>query len=70
MHGTLRRFLPEGRDRTAVDVTPGTTVEALLESLRAERDTWLVAVNGATVDRGHRLGDGDLVDCFEPQAAG
>jgi sulfur carrier protein ThiS len=70
MHGTLRRFLPEGRDRTAMDLAPGTTVQALLASLRADRDTWLVAVNGATVDRDHALAEGDLVDCFEPQAAG
>lgn len=70
MHGNLRRFMPEGRDRAVVEVPAGTRVGGLLVSLGAERDTWLVAVNGATVERDHVLGPDDLVDCFEPVAAG
>lgn len=70
MHGNLRRFLPEGRDRVAVDIAPGTTIAALLATLGAERDTWLVAVNGAAVARDRVLEAGDLLDCFEPVAAG
>ena len=70
MHGNLRRFMPEGRDRTAMEVTPGTTVEALLASLGAERDTWLVAVNGAACEKVRVLQQGDLLDCFEPVAGG
>jgi sulfur carrier protein ThiS len=70
MHGNLRRFMPDGRDRAAVEVAPGTTIEALLASVGAERDTWLVAVNGAACERDHVLQDGDLLDCFEPVAAG
>ena len=70
MHGNLRRFMPEGRDRTAMEVTPGTTIEALLASLGAERDTWLVAVNGAACEMDLILQDGDLLDCFEPVAGG
>ena len=70
MHGNLRRFLPEGADRTVLEVAPGTTIEALLASLGAERDTWLVAVNGATADRDRILHADDLLDCFEPVAAG
>jgi sulfur carrier protein ThiS len=70
MHGNLRRFMPEGRDRVAMDVGTGTTIEALLASLGAERDTWLVALNGTMVDRDHVLVPGDLLDCFEPVAAG
>ena len=70
MHGNLRRFLPGGADRTSLDIPSGTTVEALLASLGAERDTWLVAVNGATADRDHMLHADDLLDCFEPVAAG
>jgi len=56
MHGNLRRFLPEGRDRTTMQVAPAITIEALLTALGAEADTWLVA--------------GDLLDCFEPVAGG
>jgi sulfur carrier protein ThiS len=70
MHGTLRRFMPGGADRLDVPLPSGTTVDAFLTSLGAERDTWLVAVNGAAVERDRVLEPGDLVDCFEPQAAG
>jgi sulfur carrier protein ThiS len=70
MHGNLRRFLPEGRDRTTMEVAPGTSIEALLASLGADRDTWLVAVNGVACEPHRILQDGDLLDCFEPVAAG
>ena len=70
MHGNLRRFMPEGRDRAAVPVAPGATVQALLSWLGAERDTWLVAVNGRAVERDHVLAPDDVVDCFEPVAGG
>ena len=70
MHGNLRRFMPDGRDRTAMEVAPGTSIEALLASFGAERDTWLVAVNGAACEKDRVLQEGDLLDCFEPVAAG
>ena len=70
MHGNLRRFLPGGADRTVLEVAPGTTVETVLASLGAEQDIWLVAVNGLTVDRDRALAPDDLLDCFEPVAAG
>ena len=70
MHGNLRRFLPEGRDRATIEVAPATTIEALLGALGADRDTWLVAVNGAACERGRVLQEGDLLDCFEPVAGG
>jgi len=70
MHGNLRRFMPEGRDRTTMAVAPGTSVAALLASLGADRDTWLVAVNGVTCEPDRILQEGDLLDCFEPVAGG
>jgi sulfur carrier protein ThiS len=70
MHGNLRRFMPEGRDRMAMELGPGTTVEAFLVSLGAAQDTWLVAVNGTTVAKDQVLAPGDQLDCFEPVAAG
>ena len=70
MHGNLRRFMPDGRDRMVVDLPEGTTVDAFLVSLGAERDTWLVAVNGRTVERDHRLASREVLDCFEPVAGG
>ena len=70
MHGNLRRFLPEGRDRAAMEVAPAITIEALLTALGAERATWLVAVNGAACEKDRILQEGDLLDCFEPVAGG
>ncbi|MFQ5828313.1 MAG: MoaD/ThiS family protein [Candidatus Methylomirabilia bacterium] len=70
MHGNLRRFLPEAQESKPVDVAEGTTVEALLERFKAEKDTWLVAVNGAVVERTTPLRAGDLVECYEPVAGG
>ena len=70
MHGNLRRFMPEGRDRVAMELTAGTTIEALLVSLGAADDTWLVAVNDAACEKGRVLQTGDRLDCFEPVAAG
>jgi sulfur carrier protein ThiS len=70
MHGNLRRFMPGGADRLAIDVAEGTTIEALLARLGADRDTWLVAVNNLAVDKHRVLEAGDLLDCFEPVAAG
>jgi sulfur carrier protein ThiS len=70
MHGNLRRFMAEGRDRARVDVAGGATVEDLLRGLGAERDTWLVAVNNEVVERDRVLAADDVVDCFEPVAAG
>jgi sulfur carrier protein ThiS len=70
MHGNLRRFMPEGRDRAAIEVAPETTIEALLAALGADRDTWLVAVNGAACEKSRVLQEGDRLDCFEPVAGG
>ena len=70
MHGNLRRFMPEGRDRMTMEVAAGTSIGAFLASLGAERDTWLCAVNGTACDQDRILQEGDLLDCFEPVAAG
>jgi sulfur carrier protein ThiS len=70
MHGNLRRFMPQGRDRAPLPVASGATVQALLTGLGAEQDTWLVAVNGEPVERDHVLAPDDVVDCFEPVAGG
>jgi len=70
MHGNLRRFMLDGRDRLAIELEAGTTIETFLVSLGAAGDTWLVAVNGATCDKDRVLQTGDLLDCFEPVAAG
>ncbi len=70
MHGNLRRFLPGATESVALQVGEGTTVEMLLERLKAAHDTWLVAVHGTVADRSTPLHDGDLVECYEPVAGG
>jgi sulfur carrier protein ThiS len=51
-------------------VAPAITIEALLTTLGADGDTWLVAVNRAVCEKDRVLQDGDLLDCFEPVAGG
>lgn len=70
MHGNLRRFLPDGAARADVELADGATIESLLARLGAAEDTWLVARNQVTAERGAALAHGDVVDCFEPVAAG
>ncbi|HKX06239.1 MAG TPA: MoaD/ThiS family protein [Methylomirabilota bacterium] len=73
MHGTLRRFLPEGAVRTTLHLRDGATVGELLSELgaeTAEHETWLVARNEGVAERDHVLAPGDVVDCFEPLAGG
>lgn len=70
LHGNLRRFAAGGEDRLVLEVAPGTTVQDVLVSLGAAADVWLVAVNGAAVERDRVLGPDDCVDCFEPVAGG
>ena len=53
-----------------MEVAPGTTIAALLEAVGAERDTWLVAVNGAACEKSRVLREGDRLECFEPVAGG
>lgn len=73
MHGTLRRFLPDGAARATLDLRDGATVGEVLAGLgaeTAEHETWLVARNEAIAERDHVLGPGDVLDCFEPLAGG
>ena len=73
MHGTLRRFLPQGAARATLDLREGATVGEVLAGLgadTAEHETWLVARNEAIAERDHVVGPGDVLDCFEPLAGG
>jgi sulfur carrier protein ThiS len=70
MHGTLRRFLPEGVARATLDLRAGATIGEVLAELGADRDTWLVARNQAVAERDAVLAPGDVLDCFEPLAGG
>jgi sulfur carrier protein ThiS len=70
MHGTLRRFLPEGAARATLDLRTGATIGEVLALLGADQDTWLVARNQAVAERDAVLASGDVLECFEPVAGG
>jgi sulfur carrier protein ThiS len=70
MHGTLRRFLPDGAARATLDLRAGATIEEVLVGLGAEQDTWVVARNQAVAERDAVLAPGDVLDCFEPVSGG
>ena len=70
MHGTLRRFLPDGAARATLDLRAGATIEEVLVGLGAEKDTWVVARNQAVAERDAVLAPGDVLDCFEPVSGG
>jgi len=70
MHGTLRRFLPDGAARATLDLPAGTTIEEVLVNLGAEKDIWVVALNQAVAERDMALTPGDVLDCFEPVSGG
>ena len=65
MHGNLRRFLPQGQGSVTLDVPEGASLRQVIESLQAEHDTWLVAVNGTACPVTATVSDGDRVECFE-----
>jgi len=70
MHGTLRRFLPDGAARATLDLRAGATIEEVLVGLGAEQDTWVVARNQTVAERDVVLAPGDVLDCFEPVSGG
>jgi sulfur carrier protein ThiS len=61
LHGTLRRFLPEGRKTQRLDVPEGETVAGLVARLGAEGQVWIAEVNGEVVRFARPLAAGDRV---------
>jgi sulfur carrier protein ThiS len=61
-HGTLRRFLPQGRAADTVAVPEGATVETLVGQLGAAGQVWIATVNDEVVRFSRRLAAGDRVE--------
>lgn len=69
LYGAFKTYLPSGVGET--DVTPGTTVAALLDSLGVEPGyPRIVAVNDEAVDEDHVLRDGDHLEVIHAVAGG
>ena len=65
-----------GTDSEEITIPGGSTVEGLLEALKKLHEQLkgvepiLVAVNGAYVDPGTTLGEGDVIALFPPVSGG
>jgi sulfur carrier protein ThiS len=69
-HGELTSYF--GRvNRANVQITPGMTIDALLERLGVPvKEVWLQALNGETVKPDSTLSAGDVLELFSPVAGG
>jgi sulfur carrier protein ThiS len=64
MHGNLRRFLPDGVASMTMDVPDGMRVAELAESLKAQEDVWVAAIDKVVVPMSAPLADGACLDLF------
>jgi molybdopterin converting factor small subunit len=58
MHGTLRRFLPDGVASIQLDLLEGTTVLNVVNHLQAEHEVWLASIDNKVVPLSAQLSDG------------
>jgi sulfur carrier protein ThiS len=70
MHGTLRRFLPEGQRALRLDIPEGSTVRDLIARVGAEADVWLVTIGNEAVRQTRVLAEGEVIDCHPPIEGG
>jgi sulfur-carrier protein len=69
--GDVRRHVRGRPEPLVVEVSPGSTVAHLLDTLGIPTDEALVVgVNGSLGDRDHALADGDAVMLVTPMAGG
>jgi molybdopterin converting factor small subunit len=67
----LTKYSPTGKEKFDLDLSPGTTIGQLLESLRIPADFEKRAlVNGRHGDSSTPLSDGDEVFIYPPAAGG
>lgn len=63
--GNLRRFAPQGRGSTVLQVAAGATVEDLAIQMGARHDVYAAALNGKVVPLSAPLAPGDRVFLFD-----
>ena len=71
LYGNLRRYAPDRRDRTEMNLADGATIRSALDSLGVpDIAWWMAAVNDQVVQADVSLHEGDLVEVFDPVAGG
>jgi sulfur carrier protein ThiS len=69
-HGTLRRFLENGRASQRLALPEGTTVAALVAGLGATGQVWIATVNDVVVRFSAPLAADDRVELHGPLEGG
>jgi len=71
LFGDLRRFLPRGQEQLDLDLPDGATPSDVLESIGIHPgEVWLVRANKQVITEQTALGDGDVLEIFEPVGGG
>ncbi len=71
LYGNLKRYMPGKQEIGQMELSPGTTVRALLARLGVpDNDIWMSAVNDTVVPDASELHDGDVLEVFEPVGGG
>lgn len=71
LFGDLRRFLPRGQEEIELDLPEGATSADVLEKIGIHPgEVWLVRANKQVIAEETPLGDGDVLEVFEPVGGG
>ncbi|MBX3513839.1 MAG: hypothetical protein KIT15_08555 [Xanthobacteraceae bacterium] len=69
LHGLLRLIVDDPEGKCDVQLAPDADVNEFLDHIGARNKAWIVSVNGTLRLGGHKLQDGDEIDCY-PQLSG
>lgn len=71
LYGNLKKYSPQKKEDTQVEIESGTTIRALLARLGVpDSNVWMNAVNDQVVADSTALRDGDVLEVFEPVGGG
>ncbi len=70
-YGNLKQYLPHRQEVAPLEVEPGTTILDLLTRLGVpDEQVWMSAINDVVVPSSAALGEGDVLEVFEPVGGG